>query len=190
MPILRHLGLTMCEVHGVVTVSPAPLLRSATLSVPRPLNLTLPLGQLTSLVCHLVFREEYVAILRQTGNLVHCELGIFSARDRGLPPEHAIDLPCLESLSLFIMTTPSSMPRYLDDFIVPALSRLRLDESILEPDPIERLTSFISKSGCKLQEVSVTERPLMSASFREAFPSIPRFSFDDDPDAASSSTHS
>ncbi|KAF8150378.1 hypothetical protein K438DRAFT_1865723 [Mycena galopus ATCC 62051] len=138
MPILRHLTLMMhYDLHDVVTFSPAPLLRSATLRIPSPLDLTLPWGQLTSLTLNSAYRFEYVAILRQTCTLVHCEL-----------------------------------------------------ESLLGLKPIDHLSAFISKSGCKLQKVHLTNRGLVSkASYREAFPSN-RFSFDDDSDAASISTHS
>ncbi|KAF8150396.1 hypothetical protein K438DRAFT_440839 [Mycena galopus ATCC 62051] len=191
MPALRRLDLTVHDnLYNVVTFSPAPLLRSVTLRATTPLKIAFPMGQLTSLRLHLAVRHEYVAILQQTCNLVYCQLGIVFDGGSDLL-EHAIDLPCLESLSLFMMNSVTPMPRYLDDFIAPALTNLRLEESILEPDPIERLTSFISKSGCKLQEVCVTERTLMStASYREAFPSIPQFSFDDDSDSESISTES
>ncbi|KAF8145293.1 hypothetical protein K438DRAFT_1945136, partial [Mycena galopus ATCC 62051] len=81
----------------------------------------------------------------------------------------------------------------LDDFLVPALQSLRIEESLLGPAPIDELASFISKSGCKLQRVCVVsfgELVVSKASYREAFPSIRRFSFDGDSDTASIFTDS
>ncbi|KAF8150384.1 hypothetical protein K438DRAFT_1988542 [Mycena galopus ATCC 62051] len=177
MPILRHLNLDMTDgLDRVITFAPAPLLRSIALSVITPLKLVLPLGQLTSLVFW-AFRFEYVAILEQTCNLVHCELRIISGNHSGRPLEHAIELPCLKSLVLSLDTaTPTT--GYLDDFLVPGLRSLQLEELFLGPKPIDGLSEFISKSGCKLQEVCITNRALVSkASYREGFPSIPQFSF-------------
>ncbi|KAF8145287.1 hypothetical protein K438DRAFT_564051 [Mycena galopus ATCC 62051] len=192
MPLLRHLDLTVIEeLDDIVTFSPAPLLRSITLRVTTPLKVGLPLGQMISLTLNLAFRYEYVAILQQTCNLVHCELGIVSdwvgASD--LPPDHSIELPCLESLIFKHAEVPDSTG-YLDDFFVPALRSLRLGESFLGPEPIDQLSSFIVNSGCKLKEIYVADRTLVSkASYREAFPLIHRFSFDDDSDAANISTN-
>ncbi|KAF8145292.1 hypothetical protein K438DRAFT_564123 [Mycena galopus ATCC 62051] len=77
MPLLRHLDLTVPhELNAIATFSPAPLLRSIALCATTPLKIAFPLGQLTTLVLDSVFRSEYAAILRQTSNLVHCELGI------------------------------------------------------------------------------------------------------------------
>jgi hypothetical protein len=65
---------------------------------------------------------------------------------------------------------------FLKTFIVPALRRLKIPEDFI--DPIESLTEFISKSGCKLEEVHITgRRSLPQDSYRKAFPSIPKFSF-------------
>jgi hypothetical protein len=67
---------------------------------------------------------------------------------------------------------------FLEIFIVPALRTLEIQEQFLEPNPIESLTAFISKSGCKLEDVEITGlRSAPEASYLKAFPSIPRFSF-------------
>jgi hypothetical protein len=46
-------------------------------------------------------------------------------------------------------------------------------------EPIDSLTSFISKSGCTLQELCVTGQitAISAASYRQAFPAISKFSF-------------
>ncbi|KAF8140786.1 hypothetical protein K438DRAFT_699262 [Mycena galopus ATCC 62051] len=147
----------------------------------------LPFAQLTSLALEFVFRSEYAVILPQTFNLVHCKLGIVSDGEGDRAPDKGIELRCLESLALF-MSADGPVLDSLDDFIVPSLRHLRLAESFLGLEPIDRLSSFIAKSGCKLQEVFVAERTIRRGSYREEFPSIPQFSFDDDSDAVSIST--
>ncbi|KAF8215578.1 hypothetical protein K438DRAFT_1954299 [Mycena galopus ATCC 62051] len=178
MPLLRCLDLTVLDrLDDIVSFSPAPLLCSVTLEAEFFSKVVLPLGRVTSLTLKAVFRSEYAVILRQTRNLVQCELHVWY--DRGaandLPPDHDIELPWLESLALTdVFAWDGSKPaEYLADFRVPALRSLRLDESFLGPDPIDALASFISKSGCTLQQVCFTH-VLRSglASYREAFPSI------------------
>ncbi|KAF8150381.1 hypothetical protein K438DRAFT_1865733 [Mycena galopus ATCC 62051] len=192
MPLLRHLHLTMYdELDDIVTFSSAPLLRSITLSASTPLKFAFPLGQLTSLALTYASRSEYTTILQQTCNLIHCELGVVF--DYDLPLEYGVKLLCLESLNFYDNDNFQVLgpKQYLDDFTVPALRSLRVPESFLRPKPIDRLSSFIANSGCKLLEVCVTGRTSISeASYCEAFPSIPQFSFDDDSDAASISTDS
>ncbi|KAF8217845.1 hypothetical protein K438DRAFT_1795743 [Mycena galopus ATCC 62051] len=185
LPLLRHLDLTLLD-DTVVTLSQAPLLRSITLSALIPLEVTLPWAQLTALTLNFVHRREYVAILRQTTSLVHCELGIVLHGDDDPAPKHGIDLPCLESLALFMHTSnpPAEQPP-LDDFITPALRSLRFVESCIGPQPIDRLSAFISRSDCKLDEVGVIVRRLASEdSYSAAFPSIRRFFFEEDFDFA------
>ncbi|KAF8150401.1 hypothetical protein K438DRAFT_1865772 [Mycena galopus ATCC 62051] len=192
MPLLRYLDLTVLQrkPYAVVAFSPAPLLRSIILRATSPLNFVFPLGQMTSLTLEMIWRSEYVVILRQTYNLVHCELGIWIDHgDASDLQEHGIELPCLESLAMKNDDAPN-VADYLDDFLVPALRSLRLEESFLGREPIDRLSSFIANSGCDLKEIYVADRKLVSkASYRDAFPSI-QFPSDDDSDATSISTNS
>ncbi|KAF8126112.1 hypothetical protein K438DRAFT_1891089, partial [Mycena galopus ATCC 62051] len=163
MPLLCCLDLTLDD--GTISFREAPSLRSITLRATPPSKIAFPLQQITSLTLHL------------TSNLVHCELSI-----------HAIELPRLESLA-WLNEEPPDRAGFLGDFLVPALRSLRIDESFLEPAPIDELASFISKSSCKLQQVCVRSRieglVVSKASYREAFPSIHRFSFGDESHAAS-----
>ncbi|KAF8215596.1 hypothetical protein K438DRAFT_1954313 [Mycena galopus ATCC 62051] len=164
-PLLRRLELTVLEdLDPIVTFSPAPLLRSLTLHAPltTPLNVALPLGQVTSLSLGPVYRSQYVVILWQTRNLVHCELNVFFNWDAtsDLPPDHDIELPCLESFALRKGDVPNIVATgYLSDFHLPALRSLHLEESFLGPKPIDTLASFISKSRCTLQQVCFTVSP-------------------------------
>jgi hypothetical protein len=76
---------------------------------------------------------------------------------------------------------------FLETFIVPALRRLEIPEAFLGPSPIDSLTGFISKSGCKLDELCITDWGSLSQdSYRQAFPSICRFFFDDEDNSSDS----
>ncbi|KAF8127095.1 hypothetical protein K438DRAFT_1790149 [Mycena galopus ATCC 62051] len=178
MPLLRHLDLTVLnnKLNAVVAFSPAGAVTRQEASRRRWLR-------------RAADEAEEQKICRMC---VHCELGIVSdwAASTDLPPEHGIELPCLDSLSLKNEDAPETVG-YLDDFFVPALRSLQLEEIFLgtEPtnnEPTNNLASFISKSGCEPQQIHITNRILVSkASYRETFPSIPRFSFDEDSEAAS-----
>jgi hypothetical protein len=178
IPVLRHLPLTLespdeLGSDDVVTLSEAPLLHSltisySTLSTP---TVILPFAQLTSLTLHRAFRHEYVEILPQTPKLVHCDLVIEfdSATD---PPPAGVELPRLEVLALSVFKTLGFrlLPtKCLDDFIVPALRRLRIPESLLQPAPVvDTLLSFVSKSNYKLRELCVGGRTSESEDFSTA----------------------
>ncbi|KAF7334568.1 hypothetical protein MVEN_02286700 [Mycena venus] len=180
MPLLRQLHLTLNDDSDPVTVAflELPLLRSVTLSEYATSNITLPWVQLTSLTLKCVYRSEYLPILQQASNLGQCELVdiLFEYHDDPNPQE--IMLPCMGSLTMDQSRDDWVDRKYPDVFIVPALQRLRIQESFLGPSPIEALASFLSKSGSKPREVCITgKRSIRSASYRSAFPSIPEFSF-------------
>jgi hypothetical protein len=180
MPLLRHLDYALYEdevLNSPVVFAPhnVPLLRTVLLNDLAAANVVLPWAQLTSLVLHRVYPHECVPVLQQTSNLIHCELELYHTS-----PDHQladITLPYLESLTL---KEPEDVPArgYLGTLIVPTLRSLAVPESVLGPKPIDSLTSFISKSGCKLQQVRITdERTVTKNSYRRAFPSIPEFAF-------------
>jgi hypothetical protein len=110
---------------------------------------------------------------------VHCDLCLFPVFDEtdDLPD---ITLPRLESLTLKERhNNATGIVGFLEIFIVPGLRRLQITEELLGMNPISALTSFISKSGCQLQEVRILgERSTGQNAYHTAFPSIQRFSFD------------
>ncbi|KAF8188297.1 hypothetical protein K438DRAFT_1936394 [Mycena galopus ATCC 62051] len=115
MPLLRRLNLSSDgESDAIFSLGEAPLLRSVTLNVMTPLNVMLPFAQLTSLALEFIFRSEYVVILPQTFNLVHCKLGIVSDGEGDRAPDKGIELRCLESLALF-MSADGPVLDSLDD---------------------------------------------------------------------------
>jgi hypothetical protein len=176
MPLLRHLNLSFFDAADATEVfvfCDAPLLRSVILEDVAVTSIMLPWAQLTSLTLLSVAPWECVPILQKTSNLVHCELKVYFDSDGQPGPD--IPLPCLESLTL--VDANGSVTDFLETFIVPALRSLKIPEEFLEPNPIESLARFISKSGCKLEEVHITGwRSLPQDSYRKEFPSILMFS--------------
>ncbi|KAJ7935126.1 hypothetical protein B0H13DRAFT_2472932 [Mycena leptocephala] len=196
LPLLRHLDLTL-EKYSDLTFPNMPLLRTAVLHNVANSKIGLPWSQLTSLTLRAIYPDECLSILQQTLNLVHCdvhwEADVFRSDSNGARPK--ITFPYLESLTLW-NPNDDLVIWHLDTFIVPALRSLTTPERFLGPgsNPIESLASFMSKSGCRLQEVCITGlRTVSGRSFRQAFPSIRRFSFsgpwlyDSDSDSDSSS---
>ncbi|KAJ7883955.1 hypothetical protein B0H13DRAFT_2278057 [Mycena leptocephala] len=174
LPQLRHVDLTFEDDAPVIVVDEAPLLLTAILSALDLSNVALPWGQLTSLTLDRLEPDDCLPILHQTSNLVHCELSLYDwdYDDSNPPPDVA--LRCLESLTLIEWGRP--LPGYLNTFIVPALQSLRVPEPWLEPNPIAALTSFISKSGCKLRELHLTDIREPETPYHKAFPFIEQVS--------------
>ncbi|KAJ7820797.1 hypothetical protein B0H13DRAFT_2682235 [Mycena leptocephala] len=174
MSLLRYLDLRLFPATEAVSCGEMPLLRTVVLNDDAALSVILPWAQLTSLTLLCVYPDECVPILQQTSSLVHCKLELFGSTNNQL---NDITLPCLESLTL-INPGRQSVMDFLKTLIVPALCSLEIPEDFLSVNPIESLAAFISKSGCKLEEVQITgPRSVPESSYLKAFPSIRRFSF-------------
>ncbi|KAJ7083485.1 hypothetical protein C8R44DRAFT_992037 [Mycena epipterygia] len=180
IPLLRDLDIAVYE-GGLVPAAAfrqAPRLRAFTdrrqYQLTYPPNF-LPWDQLTSVTLVAIKPVECSAILNQTVNLVHCELIIWGG---ALDQPDDIQLTSLKSLVLMKFDMDVVPAQYLITFIVPALRKLQVPDEFLLSTPIGTLESFISKSGCQLQEVCITgERSVSRGSYRTAFPSIPNFTF-------------
>jgi hypothetical protein len=174
MPLLRFLDVELSNGH-FFEFHQVPLLRTVCLTGTAASYVTLPWSQLTCLTLRYAYRRECTPVLQKTTNLVHCKLYLSATvHDE---PEPDIVLPSLESLT-FYHNGDTPVTGYLTTFIVPALCSLEVPEQFLEPNPIRSLKSFISKSGCSLQEVHITGRRTVSEdSFRLSFPMILKFSF-------------
>ncbi|KAJ7840366.1 hypothetical protein B0H13DRAFT_2677002 [Mycena leptocephala] len=177
MPLLRYLELRLdpSAFGAAAVLIEAPLLRTVTLNANAASKVILPWVQLTSLALFYVSPHECVPILQQTSNLVRCKLSIFDPHNNQPGPD--LSLPYLESLTLTVPFGTVS-PRFLETFIVPTLRHLEIPECSLDADPIESLAAFISKSGCKLEELLIAGTgsvPL--SSYCNAFPSIRNISF-------------
>ncbi|KAJ7629815.1 hypothetical protein DFH06DRAFT_1338244 [Mycena polygramma] len=140
-----------------------PLLRTLVLNNYAALHSTFPWTQLTSLTFPAAHPSECLPILVQTRNLVHCELRVtvYYHGPHGVPePPQDIQLLCLESLTFI---------------------HVGGDPSYLAPIPVDALTAFISKSGCKLEELDLTgAMSVPQESYHQAFPSLMKLSFDEE----------
>ncbi|KAJ7653681.1 hypothetical protein DFH06DRAFT_1204464 [Mycena polygramma] len=182
MPLLSHLDVYL-DTRKAFTLPLAPRLRTVTLNATAASSLTLPWVQLTSVTLRGIHPTDCTPILQQTLNVVHCELRLIQGFGGGSDHPDLV-LPSLKSLALFKESyhLPKSAVGYLNSFIVPALLSLRIPERFLRTTssgPVDSLASFISKSGCSLQQVHITgSKNVSEKSYLEAFPSIPQFSFE------------
>ncbi|KAJ7193779.1 hypothetical protein GGX14DRAFT_576848 [Mycena pura] len=172
-PLLRQLDFRHYDRKTpIFTFRDAPWLRTATLWDCDYASGFLPWCQLTSLTLMYKSHAECAAILKETINLVHCRLCIIGNYDRG-----DVNLPRLETLAL--NSTHSGVTPYLGPFkfVVPSLHRLEVAQCFLRYDPSGELSSFIAKSGCKLQELCIISRSTTEDAYREALSFIPSLSF-------------
>ncbi|KAJ7659340.1 hypothetical protein DFH06DRAFT_1297433 [Mycena polygramma] len=171
LPLLRHLDLELEDDSICGDFKAAPLLRTAILDIGAIDNVILPWTQLTSLTLRLITFANCLPILRQTTNLLHCELDLYS--ESALPAdEPVLSFPFLELLVLTAIDD-YSVADCLPLFVAPALRRLELAECFLGSNPLDSLASFISTSGCNLKELCITgERTVREDAYTAAFPSI------------------
>ncbi|KAF7334536.1 F-box domain-containing protein [Mycena venus] len=161
-----------------VAISVALQLRTATLWDFRYPPHLLPWSQLASLTLVVKKPEECAHALRQSINLVYCEV-ILLGDDDDSQPDFEIKLDRLETLIMVRwLISEAGVTGFLETFVVPSLRFLQIPDEFMTPDPIAALKTVILKSGCKLLEVLITgPRSLSKVSYRQAFPSIPKFSF-------------
>ncbi|KAJ7181560.1 hypothetical protein C8R43DRAFT_941395 [Mycena crocata] len=163
-PLLRQLKLyTEGLFSHPIAFDEAPLLRSCNLDV----NVVTPLPLART------FRSEWFPILRHTENLVHFAGAIYSGGSSDIHSD--LTLRRLESLVLMMVYETDDDPGtdYLDMLTLPALRRLQVADSCLGTDHIGSLTSLISRSGCKLEQMCITgPRSVSRDSYRQSFPFI------------------
>ncbi|KAF7334424.1 hypothetical protein MVEN_02271700 [Mycena venus] len=187
LPLLRHISLDFDdEVYQIpdIIIHDAPLLRKVVLGAVNFSKLVLPWEQLTSLTMNQLDADAWIPILRQTSNLVHCKLSVDDTGfDNDNPPPDVI-LPCLQSLTCdIICPSNAGYDNFLNTIIVPALRSLKIAGNFLQPNPIGSLASFITKSGCNLEELTITGQiSVPASSYRKAFPSIGKVSLDGEAD--------
>ncbi|KAJ7148420.1 hypothetical protein C8R43DRAFT_1236854 [Mycena crocata] len=180
-PLLHHLEISLEDPPSPsIRFDRLPLMRSAFLGHSALTDVSLPWQQLTSLTLNAAYPHECTPILQQAPSLLYCRIVLLGGSD-GEEPD--MFLPCLETLvlgeySLVDFVDGDELAGYLDTFITPALRSLEVLEVCLGSDPVPSLASFISNSGCKLQELQIIGRERLSEdSYRNAFPSIPKISF-------------
>ncbi|KAK7018479.1 hypothetical protein R3P38DRAFT_2982949 [Favolaschia claudopus] len=181
-PVLRHLDLVLGFIPlelQQITFHNAPMLRSVVLDVVATRWVVLPWTQLTNLRLHIITLEGCVPILRQTSNLTELNLDLEVEIGVGLIVEIVQPAITLAHLKCLRVTVEGEHWQYcrefLDSFILPALSSLKLDRHVLGDDPSSALMALISRSGCNLQDLFIT-CPNAEAEYYcllDSFPSIP-----------------
>ncbi|KAJ7641225.1 hypothetical protein FB45DRAFT_999997 [Roridomyces roridus] len=178
MPLLESLSLTVGDLaytHPAASASDFPRLRSATLSDADHGN-WLPLSQLTTLTLKQVCDTNYLALLQAAVNLVHLYLIDCT------PPRSGSGSPTtFTRLETLVVKDYLCLPKTLDMFTLPALRGLQWSGGVwghplIHFGHINSVTSLISRSGCKLQQVLFTGRgPVSEASLRAALRPYPPF---------------
>ncbi|KAJ6483097.1 hypothetical protein C8R45DRAFT_904413 [Mycena sanguinolenta] len=180
LPALRHL-----EIHskagspgGIFKFDDLPQLRTVVLREFVDERAILPWNQLTSLTMDAAM-NQCASILRQTRNLVHCDVCLvsFGFDDADARSGLHIQLPFLESLAFKIC--PDGLgQRFLDNLTLPALCSLETEERCLGLDPVGCLTPFIARSRCSLQILNIRGARMVSDDdYLLAFPTIPKIAF-------------
>ncbi|KAF7361225.1 F-box domain-containing protein [Mycena sanguinolenta] len=181
MPLLRHLNLTGSNNPVILAPHDVPQLRTVVLSGAVVAKVTLLWAQLTCLTLRFALLSQCVPILLQAPNLVRCELwNVQETLDSDPYPD--ITLPHLELFVLKDHTVPGMMSGLLGACIVPALRTLEVTDQFFGRNSIESLKSFVSTSGCQLQEIRITTNAdpnNFRETLRAAFPSIPNVFFID-----------
>ncbi|KAJ7641206.1 hypothetical protein FB45DRAFT_1053774 [Roridomyces roridus] len=176
MPLLESLYLAVDEwdyIHPAASASGFPRLRSVSLDDADHGN-WLPLSQLTTLALQEVYEMDYLPLLRDAVNLVHLHL-IYC-----IPPKSGHTFTRLETL-VVVDDALGGLQTPLHMFTLPVLRGLQwsLTGGALGRDHINSVTSLISRSGCKLQQVLFTGKTEVSEqSLRAAFPSVPKVTLD------------
>ncbi|KAJ7641214.1 hypothetical protein FB45DRAFT_899668 [Roridomyces roridus] len=181
MPLLESLSLTVDRWyygHPVTSAADFPRLRSVTLDDADHGN-WLPLSQLTTLTLNEVSGTNYFALLRGAVNLVYLCL------IRCIHAESGHTLTRLETL---VVVDRLGRRQTLDMLTLPALLQLQWSRPSDAPgfwnqNHIDSLTSLISRSGCKLQQILLTgASELSQESLRAALPSVPKVALDSEYD--------
>lgn len=81
-------------------------------------------------------------------------------------------VPSLETLILSASISPNDRFPDLGRLTLPALHRLQVAETLLRPDTIGTLQSLMSRSGCILQELYLTNSGIPGEIFRMLLPSV------------------
>ncbi|KAJ7641210.1 hypothetical protein FB45DRAFT_353757 [Roridomyces roridus] len=174
MPLLESLSLAVDHLrytHPATMVGDLPRLRSVTLDDAHHGN-WLPLSQLTALTLKDMHDTNYFILLQDAVNLVH--LYLIQCTRLNSPPNN-ITLTRIETLVMLDCLGGQT----LDLFTLPALRGLQWSGELEDEDPICTLTSLVSRSGCKLQQVLLTGTcDVSEESLQVAFPSIPKVTFE------------
>ncbi|KAF7374054.1 F-box domain-containing protein [Mycena sanguinolenta] len=181
MPLLRDLTFGPIDlrhdVHSALSLfQHAPALHQITLTSCF-LNATvlLPWAQLTHLDAHCLYEDECTDILCAAPLLVTCTLSVCCSDDDIVigpaVPVHTI----LASVSLLAEDPDVRLWLVLDCLTLPALRLLQVAEPCIS---LGGLAAFVARSGCALDELTITDATLEEEAGREVLPSVGEISMD------------
>ncbi|KAJ7672407.1 hypothetical protein DFH06DRAFT_1293184 [Mycena polygramma] len=175
LPSLRtlRLGWDIDNSTASTTFLGAPLLQKVYIHMYRDAHRSIfPWSQLTVLSVHWIPPNQCAEIMTQLVNIVYCEFRMDES-------EQNFDASCtlshLETLILKAYQSPlqGSILRTLN---LPALRRLHVPRFFTDP---AALKSFVSRSGCNLEELCIPNADAASRlDYRAALPSVATFIFD------------
>ncbi|KAJ7639714.1 hypothetical protein DFH06DRAFT_1217681 [Mycena polygramma] len=160
LPLLRSLTIGFSTQMGhapVIVFHKAPLLRKLTLSLYLDhYTSMIPWSQLTVLIIHIIQPHECGLILNLTPRLVQCRLIVGESTEQTHTPQPPITLLHLEMLVLHVRYAHGEADGLFDSLTLPALRRLQVSASLLQPGPVASLRALMSRSVCPLQRVHIT----------------------------------
>ncbi|KAJ7679360.1 hypothetical protein DFH06DRAFT_509151 [Mycena polygramma] len=176
LPLLRSLKVRSWPSPKVSFLA-APLLRKVELGIYRAeVCLSIfPWSQLTVLSVDHIDAMDCRDLINQLASIVYCRLIIMCIETsiEEITSLRDLTLPYLET---FIIEYPFvARWKLFDALPLPGLRRLQLsrESALIKPDPIASLASFVSRSGCRLQELCI---PGLLNATEQAFRCAPEFS--------------
>jgi len=159
--LLRPPGGQGDRVHRI-NISFAPSLRYLSLSCLYLRSITFHWEVITHLELESFYVDESLEMLRQATNLVDLNLRrVLGGDDRHDLPEEPIVLPALERI-IIVNDKGTDMPLFFDKITTPSLRILDYTGEGLISIASAELIELITRSGCPLQELSISK-----ASIRE-----------------------
>ncbi|KAJ6457795.1 hypothetical protein C8R47DRAFT_169746 [Mycena vitilis] len=159
LPLLRSLALGFSTQMGpasVIVFHKAPLLHRLTLSLYLDhYTSMIPWSQLTVLIVHIIQPKECRLILNLTHRLVHCRLIVNESKEQTRTPQPTMTLLHLEMLVLQVRYAHGKADGLFGSLTLPALRRLQVSASLLQPGPVAGLRALVSRSACALQRVHI-----------------------------------
>ncbi|KAJ7628869.1 hypothetical protein FB45DRAFT_834880 [Roridomyces roridus] len=144
-PSLKSLSLKMEDYEqGRPAVSDLDFPRLEAVSISnfeRPVD-WLPWSQLKSLTLNEMHPHQYIPILQNSRHLVHLTLLCCHGHD---PSVAELPFPRLQTLLIFRCN--QTFTETFRMLITPVLRRLQLPDAVMGDDPIDTLSSFVSRSG-------------------------------------------
>ncbi|KAK7014301.1 F-box domain-containing protein [Favolaschia claudopus] len=169
LPLLKSFDLefsTSAADDEIVVLQDLPLLSTVILDDFRIPHIILPWSQLTSLTLKWIYPGHCVSILQQTTRLVQCTL-LLGIADETENDFVNVVLPHLETLD--VQAEDDIDANFFQCLVTPALHYLCFPEHLLQPNPIQSLNLFISRSGCHLDKLLVTEASVSQNAYSNAF---------------------